>query len=336
MLNNFKRLIKDETGAIHDYIGLIIFLFVTFGLLVPLVVELLIYNNQGQELDRITKLAAQRACNLMPSPVKGVGSDVNQGAIGVGTDMKIMQPLVNAIFRNETAHPETYFENTPDKTNIQLRLLDPQGGEIDKTQYETVIDKNGNRQQVLLVGTNADSGLCPAGGGPNWKYCLRREGDAAATQALASTGLPANEDLVARMEMFQAGRCGPGRDCSQDFAGRLDRCNVCATKTRESIFSRSAFIGQVLFLDCRNPNGISFLPCKLSACATSSFIPYSGKRGYSPTYKSPANLGAGYNNFENNANSASIPFSQGSESQPDSNFFCLNTDGRSPIKGSCL
>lgn len=326
MLNNFKRLIKDETGAVHDYIGLILFLFITFGLLVPLVVELFIYNNQGQELDRITKLAAQRACGLMPSNTEGVGTDINQASLGAGADIKIMQPLVNAIFRNETAHPETYFENTSDKTNIQLVLIDQLGNIIDQTQRQIVFDKDGNQQEVLMVGTNSAAGLCPSGGGgADWKYCLSRDGDTGVIQALTSSGLPANEDLVARMEMFQAGRCAGGADCSQDFAGRLDKCSVCATKTRESIFSKSVF----------GPIQNLFNP-RLSACASASFIAYSGQRGYSPTYKSPANLGAGYTNVENSPNAAKIPLSSGSDTKPDPNFFCLNTDGKSPIKGACV
>lgn len=315
-----KKLLREEKGAISEFLGFILFLIIVLGLLIPLSLELFIYNNQAQELDRLTKIAAKRACSLMPLSSLGVAADINQGSLGVGTDVLIMQPLVNAVFRNEAAHPDSYFDNTPDGQNIDLKILDFLGNPIDQSERVGITDTQGTSDQVLMVGSNTDAGLCPAGGGSNWKYCMDKSGDGAGKQALMSTGRGENRDLVARMEMFQPGRCGAGKDCSQDFSGRIDRCTVCATKSRESIFAKSVFLRRVLFLDCSKSGNVTLLPCTMTACATSRYVQYSGKRGYAPHYRDIMNLGQTYQALEGNPNVASKELSDG---EPDPNTFCL-------------
>jgi len=326
-----SKIIKDERGALHEFISLILFLIIVLGLLIPLMVELFIYNNQAQEMDRLTKIAAKRACTLMPLATRGIGADLKQGSLGVGTDVRIMQPLVNSVFKNEAAHPETYFENTPDG-NIKLRILDFLGNEIDQKELEKVTDNRGNSQNVLLVGSNTDAALCPAGSDPSkgWKYCLSKEGDQLAIKNLSSTGLPKNEDLVARMEMFQPGRCGAGKECNDDFRGRIDRCTVCATKSRESIFARSVFLRTILFMDCKGKKPVTVLPCKMTACATSRYVQYSGKRAYAPYYRDKVNLGQGFRALESNPNAKSEALDFGDATRPDGDLFCNMTADYNP------
>ncbi len=339
-----KRLLKDDSGAIYEFLAFILFLALVLGLLIPLAIELFIYNNQAQELDRITKMAATRACSLMADPDLGIASDVNQGSLGFGTDISVMQPLVNSVFKNETAHPSTYFENTKDKVNIDLKIFDFLGKEIDirsKENWIKVTDNEGNSSERLLVGTNTDTGLCPSGGDASgekgWKYCLTSAGDDAAKEALADTGMTPDTDLVARMEKLQPGRCRTPGDpkCQSDFRNRIDRCSVCATKSRESIFSHSIpLLGEMLLLRCdpNKPNQLTVLPCKMSACASARFVQYNGKRGYAPKYRDKMNLGSG--TFTENS-----PYSQtaalSSETGPSTNpgeFFCgMNKNGDSGV-----
>ncbi|MDJ0624873.1 MAG: hypothetical protein QNJ31_00720 [Candidatus Caenarcaniphilales bacterium] len=318
----FNSLIQEEDGAIYEFLGLIMFLFIVLGFLIPLSIELFIYSNQAQELDKLTKIAAKRACNLMPIPSQGIGSDINQSSLGIGTDVRVMQPLVNAVFQNEAASPESYFENTEDGQNINFKILDFLGQEIDKTDFIDITDRDGNKGQSLMVGSNTDTGLCPSGGGGNWKYCL--SDDNAAKEALMKTGQPENEDLVARMEMFQPGRCPPGENCREDFAGRLDRCTVCATKSRQSIFSRTVFLSKILFLDCSESDNVTILPCKMTSCATSKYLQFSGKRGYAPHYRDPVNLGQTFRALEGNPNVQSQALSSG---KADQSLFCLMLKG---------
>jgi hypothetical protein len=334
-------LVHEEEGALYEFLGLILFLALVLGLLVPLMIEVFIYNNQAQELDTLTKLAANRACSVMSKSSVGVAGDINQGSLGVGTDISVMQPLVNAVFTNQASHPETYFENTQDGKNIDLKIFDFIGKEIDtasESNWVTVEDSNGSAGKVLMVGTNTDAALCPAGGGSNWKYCMAEGSDDQAKQALIQNGQAVNQDLVARMEKLQPGRCQPGQDCSNDFKDRIERCSVCATKSRESIFDKSIFLGSVVFLACKNnPNKVTLLPCKMTACANSKFVQYSAKRGYAPKYRSQLALGQEFTAIENNPNAAT---EASKSSTPSQDLFCIMSKARSGIfddtvEGAC-
>jgi hypothetical protein len=306
----FKR---NQKGAIGEFIGLIFFLTVVLGILVPFIIELLAYTGQAQEVDRLTKLAARRACTLLANPNIGVAGDLRQGAIGVGTDVSVMQPLVNQIFANEAAHPLRYFENVPQpnqqnplRGDIEFHLFDFTGQEIDikgNTNRVTVEDSEGRTAEVLLVGTNAEASLCPAGGDrtgqQGWKYCMSAQGDQAAKDALRGAGNGNNADLVQRMEKLQAGRCRPGDpNCRNDFRNRIDRCTVCARKTRESIFKGTLF-GPALACNGANDRNKVF-QCGIYTCATEKFTQLSAKRGYNVAYQDQKNLGSAYKAVEIN------------------------------------
>lgn len=291
-----KKLLKDERAAINEFIGFIIFLMITFCVLIPLIVELLAYTGQAQEVDRLTKIAAKRACTLLANPNIGVAADLKQGSLGVGTDISAMQPLVNSVIRQEAAHPETYFENTQDRQNIDLRIYDIAGQEInlrDQANWVDIEDPNGARGRVLLVGTNTESTLCPSGGGGDWKYCLGQGSDDAIRQQVRNTGIgngTSDRDLIQRLQRFQAGRCREGENCRNDFVGRIDRCTVCVTKTRQSIFSRTAFFNNII--SCHSRDDRRIIPCAISTCATEKLTRASTKRGYNPAYQSQRNLGS--------------------------------------------
>lgn len=340
---NFKSFWQEEDGALNEFIGFILFAIFLFGLLIPSAVELFIYSNQGQELDRLTKLAAQRACSVMSNPNIGSGGDLQQGSLGYGTDIAVMQPLVNSVFQNEAARPQSY-------SNIEFRVFDVLGEEIDirvggtnDMKVNTYIGEDGSTQStnrnVIIAGTNMDMSLCPAGGGPNnsdWKWCLNA-GDAQIKKAISNTGYNTTDssapdyrpsDLVARMEKLQPGRCNPagGQPCQQDFRGRIDRCTVCATKARESIFKRTIF-GAVLACDT-GQGSLSLLPCTMTTCANAKFIQYSAKRGYSPKYRDKMNLGGGTFG-ENSPHSDVDPLSTPTPPPTNSReFFCsMNKTG---------
>ncbi|MDX1920605.1 MAG: hypothetical protein SFU25_07735 [Candidatus Caenarcaniphilales bacterium] len=292
-----NKFLKDEKAAINEFIGLIVFLMIIFCVLVPLIVELLAYTGQAQEVDRLTKIASKRACTLLANPNIGVAADLKQGSLGVGTDISAMQPLVNSIFQQEAAHPQTYFENTQDKQNIDLKIFDIAGQEIDirnDSNWVDIEDPNGAKGRVLLVGTNSESALCPSGGGSDWKYCLQPGSDDAIKQQVKKTGIgggTSDKDLIQRLQRFQAGRCLPGEtNCKNDFVGRIDRCTVCVTKTRQSIFSKTAFFNNII--SCTNKDDKRIIPCAISTCATEKLTRASTKRGYNPAYQSQRNLGA--------------------------------------------
>ncbi len=331
--NFWRRLKRDETAAVNEFLGLILFVAVVLGVLIPVSVEMFIYNNQAQELDRLTKLSATRACTLLADPTQGVASDLNQSSLGVGADINIMQSIVNAVFKNEAAHPEVYFENTPDKSNIELKIYDLLGEQIDITtplNKLNIDEKDGSSKEILLVGTNSGLGLCPAGGATKqnggWKYCMNKANDSTTVNALNNTGQAPNQDLIARLEKLQPGRCGGTTACADDFFGRIDRCSVCATKSRESFFAKSSILGMVLFLKCdpNNPNLITLLPCKMKSCASAKFVQYSGNRGYAPNFRSPINLGDNYVAAEVSPDAATPALSSPSAAlQKPGQLFCM-------------
>jgi len=321
-LNKFtmlKRLFRDNKAALNEFIGLIIFLIVIFVLLVPVMIELMSYMGQAQELDRLTKIAAKRACSLLADPSVGTGGDVKQGGIGMAVDISIMQPLVDQVFLNEASHPKTYFENAPAASNymlqndgqphIQLTLFDYRGQEVRPVQHE-VEDSEGNTATVLMVGSNAEGALCPSiPGKTGWNWCLEEGTDDAIKEAVRQTGIgQPNQDLIQRQQRFQAGRCRQGENCKDSFVGRVDRCSVCATKTRQSIFAKQGLVGVSPFavaLACNGASDQKLLPCSMSACANEKLLQLSAKRGYNTAYQQSRNLGQGggrsqYNTVEVN------------------------------------
>ncbi|MDJ0624872.1 MAG: hypothetical protein QNJ31_00715 [Candidatus Caenarcaniphilales bacterium] len=297
-----KRFLKDEKGAVNEFLGLIFFLLIIFCVLIPMIVELLAYTGQAQEADRLTKIAAKRACTLLANPTIGVAGDLKQGSLGMATSINIMQPLVNQVFRNEASHPEEYFQNTVDGENIDLKVFDLAGEEIrlsDRSNWVEAEDPDGNRRELLLVGTNTEASLCPSGANAQggWKYCLEGNDDLV-KQQLRNTGInEKNADLIQRMERFQAGRCLEGENCRNDFIGRIDRCTVCVTKTRQSIFQRTFFRH---ILSCQNSQDSRMIPCAISTCATEKLTRASTKRGYNPAYQDRKNLGNQFNAIEVN------------------------------------
>jgi hypothetical protein len=299
----FIKSSRNENGAINEFLGFIIFLMVVFLLILPLFIELMLYTTQAQEVDRITKMAAKRACSLVANPNIGVGGDLGAGGLGAAIDISVMQPMVNSVFKNETAHPAKYFENTPDGQNIDLEIFDYRGNKIDispnSPNWREVEDSEGNKGRVLLVGVNTEGAVCPSGGGKSWDWCLKEGSDDAIKQQVAKTGRSgqADDDLVQRMQRFQAGRCLQGeRGCKDDFVGRIDRCTVCATKTRQSIFAKQGFFAVHPFglaLACNSKDDKRVLPCAINACANERLSQMGGKRGQNRAYQESKNLGKG-------------------------------------------
>ncbi|HEY9885625.1 MAG TPA: hypothetical protein V6C96_00045, partial [Vampirovibrionales bacterium] len=159
----FKRFFKDEKGAVNEFLGFILFLAIIFMVLVPLMIELLAYTGQAQEVDRITKIAAKRACTLLAKPTIGVAGDLKQGSLGMATDISVMQPMVNSIFRNETSDFASYSQNFPDGVNADLRVFDVQGNQIDiagDSNRVEIQDPDGRKASALLVATNPEASLC--------------------------------------------------------------------------------------------------------------------------------------------------------------------------------
>ncbi len=301
---------RNDKGTISEFLGLIFFLVVVLGILIPFVVELLAYTGQAQEVDRITKIAAKRACSLLANPTVGIASDLKQSSLGVGTDVSVMQPLVNQVFMNETSQPRSYFENTSDQRNIDLQLFDYLGQEINirgnNDNWVDIEDDQGRKGRVLLLGTNTESALCPSGGAANgdWKYCMSAQNDQAVKQALSNTGQGQNQDLIQRMQKLQAGRCGPGDNreaCRNSFRNRLDRCTVCAIKTRQSIFRKTLFGPFLACETARTQNRV--FPCGIAACATERLTQLSTKRGYNPAYQDNKTLGEKFSSVELNPKS---------------------------------
>ncbi len=338
-----KSFWKEESGALNEFIGFIFFLLFVLGLLIPSLVELFSYNNQGQELDRLTKLASQRACSLMANPDMGSGGDIHQGSLGFGTDVSIMPDLVDAIFQNEAANFNSYSDINLEVFDVLGERIDLSIGGVNELKGITYIDKDGTERtkDVIVAGTNMDMSLCPAGGGANtsdWKWC-RDANDQDIKDAISDTGFNTTDstkpdyhpsDLVARMEKLQPGRSNPGggEPSQQDFRGRIDRCTVCATKARQSIFQRTAF-GTIL--GC-NGGGASVLPCTMRTCASAKFVQYSAKRGYSPKYRDKMNLGGGTfteNSPHSNVDPLSTPTAPPTA---PTQFFCsMNKNGNQGV-----
>jgi hypothetical protein len=296
LMNQFKQFInkfkQDESGALNEFLGFIFFLMLVFGVMLPLLIELFAYTGQAQEVDKLARSAAKKACSLSADSTMGVASDLKQGNLGVGMNISMMHPLVNDTIRQEAAHPNTYFENTPDGQNIDFKVFDMTGQRINLLDVTTVIRPDGSRGEAVLVGSNTESSLCPSGGGGDWKYCLNPNSDEAIRRQVRETGIRAKDkDLIQRMQRFQAGRCREGEtNCEQDFVGRIDRCTVCLRKTRRSIF-RGTLWGGVLACETANDTG-RIIPCKMVSCATEKIARSSTKRGYNPAYQNERNLGS--------------------------------------------
>ncbi|MFN5538925.1 MAG: hypothetical protein ACK481_02540 [Candidatus Melainabacteria bacterium] len=294
---------RTQKGAVNEFLGFILFLALVLGLILPLIIELISYTGQTQELDRLVKLAARRSCSLSLHPLGSPAYDLKQGAASPSADVVKLWPLVNSVFKNEAAHPKTYFENGVSDPGVQgldgkaidFKMWDYANGEI-KWEPTSIYTPTG-RADAILVGTNSESALCPAGGGKGWNYCVAG-GDVAALKALSETGQNPNDDLIQRMEKLQAGRGTQAKDKKNDFVGRLDRCVVCATKTRESIFQKAMPIfGPVLACQSANDTGKMF-PCKMSSCASARFTQQSTKRGENVAYQKDFNLGNEYKAVE--------------------------------------
>ncbi len=280
-----SRLYKNESGALNDFIGLIIFLIVIFMMLVPLVVELMVYTGQTQEVDRLTKIAAKRACSMTAAPEKG-SMDLNMGSVGAGINISRLPQVVAAV-RNEAAHPDQY-------SRFELTLYDVTGQVVDAGANFTLENSVGRTYNISLAGANGEGAICPSGGGDRWDYCLQPGSDDAIKKQLRDTGGQENKDLIQRMERFQAGRCRQGEDCRGDFVGRIDRCTVCASKRRQSIFGRGFDDGTGFFgiLSCGSETDQRVLPCRIQACASEKLTQVGGKRGYNRAYLDAKNFGS--------------------------------------------
>ena len=294
---------RNFKGTIGEFLGLIFFVIIVLGVLIPSIVEILAYTNQAQEVDRLTKAAAKKACSLQADSANGIALDLRQSNLGVATTVGIMQRIAQSVIVNEATNPQSYLENTRNGQDVDLRLYDMLGAEInirDKSPnnpfFIEVTDPGGGRDTDIRVGTNAEGSLCPSGGGADWRYCMDQANDNATLEALRNNGLGNpidNTDLIQRVEKFQAGRCDPtDPNCRNDFSGRLDHCTVCTTKTRESIFRRTIFDS---VLSCSSAGDQSLLPCAITTCATEKFVQVSAKRGYNTAYKDNSRLGAQFN-----------------------------------------
>lgn len=283
-----RRSYKDESGALNDFIGLIIFLIVIFMMLVPLVVELMVYTGQTQEVDRLTKIAAKRACSMTAAPEQKstAGGDLNMGSVGAGINILALPIIVDSV-RREAAHPEQY-------SRFELTLYDATGQVVEAEENFTMETPSGNSAQIALAGANGEGSLCPSGGGDRWDYCREPGSDEAIKKQLKNTGGTENTDLIQRMERFQAGRCRQGENCRGDFVGRIDRCTVCASKKRQSIFGRGFDDGTGFFgiLSCRTEADKRVLPCKIQACASEKLTQVGGTRGYNRAYLDAKNFGS--------------------------------------------
>lgn len=301
---------RSLKGALNEFLGLIFFTVILLGMLIPVTVEILAYTGQAQEVDRLTKAAAKKACSLQANSNAGIAGDLRQSNLGVATNVEIMQRIVNSVIVNEASNPQSYLANTQDGENIDLRLYNMLGEEInirDKSQNNPfsieITGSTGRKDRNVRVGTNAEGSLCPSGGGQDWRYCMDEANDDATLMALMNTGANPldNSDLVQRMQRLQAGRCLPNNpNCRNDFRGRLDRCTVCTTKTRQSIFSRTMF-GNVFGCDSAQTQRI--LPCSITTCATEKFVQVSAKRGYNTVYQNASRLGEQFDAREIHPNS---------------------------------
>ena len=322
---------RNTSGAVGEFIGFILFLVLVLGVIVPLIIEVTIYNSQGQELDRLTKESARKACSLMADPSRALAGDINQGSLGLGTDVSIMDPLVESVFQTGSAHFDSY-------QDVKFKIYDLTGQEIIPADNHITLPNGTN---VFMVGTNNDTNLCPAatnkGTGNDWKYCINGN-DTAVKQAMKGpniAGIPINQDLTARMETLQPNMC-PGGDCESDYRNRIEHCSVCATKIRQSIFTRSVpILGSVIGLKC-DPNNLAgsnaLFPCLLTSCASSKFKQYSGKRGYAPKYQQDKFLGSDYRSLEDDLKADSTRvFAPARVTPSDTTLFTSMNDEFAPV-----
>jgi|GEM_PF-5505772 len=292
-----NRLIKEEKANLSEFIGFIIFALIALGAIIPISVEWFAFTEQGQELDRLTKEAAKKACILQMSPNDRVLNGFNQGHLGVASNLTSLPVVVESIFRKESANPDSYFSAGG---QVSLTLFDALGQEI--ARYDSTMGRNNIPLEFNQVGTSKDFVLCPSGSianGQNWRSCLQTSSNAQVQNSLR------NLTITERMEKMQAGRCDPeDPDCNNDFRGILARCTVCATKRRLSVFENTIF-NQALACLHANSAG-SLFSCSLSTCASSRFLPYSNKRTYLNSYRhnGVGGLGTGYTVFEGDASTS--------------------------------
>ncbi|MDX1917541.1 MAG: hypothetical protein SFT81_00135 [Candidatus Caenarcaniphilales bacterium] len=290
---------RHQNGILNEYLGLIFFILFLLGLFAPLIVEMLAYAQQTQELDRITKIAVQRACSLGIDPLGCVAADAKQCAFSVGIDISPMERIAYKTFVNETSNPSAYGCN-PASANARNPCVGAEGGVqflvYDALGKDLEISKSSNfvfdipggslGGQYYLYGSNVNHSLCPSyKNQTTWNYCMQNSFDPTLSNILRPM-----IDISHRLQAFQPGRCDdalPG-PCRNAFSAIVDRCVVCAQKTRESVFERSIF-GQVL--SCRDDSGnlsinkFSFIPCKIRTCSSVKYNPPSLKRDYNLAYQ---------------------------------------------------
>ncbi|MDX1918739.1 MAG: hypothetical protein SFT81_06340 [Candidatus Caenarcaniphilales bacterium] len=297
-----SRLIFSESGAVNEFLGFLLFLAFTLGLFIPAMLELILYNEQGKELDRLTKSAAEKACASMITKYDINPNNPNsvQTELGVGYKIADVEPVARAIFSEEAAHPETY-----PQSSIKLKLLDPNNNEISSsTATVNIPNPNGKGMvQVQIAGSNSATGLCPSGMSSvtngDWKWCINSSDQQIRDMfARANTveGIAINEDLVTRLQMMQPRCLSKDTNCDDilqtSYGQRIDRCVVCADKLRESIFDRTIFQGVLSCggdIDKKN----AFFPCKINTCSSARYLNFSGTRQYT-SYQSDHLLGKNY------------------------------------------
>ena len=281
----FSSSLRNQQGAVDDHIALLLGLVPIMFLVLPACGEILLGYLQGQELEALSKAAAERACAIM---VSHTGGDVTSADEGLNNQQGALSPLVpqealfdrmealmNQVVAEQAKNPATY-----PVPNRSLVIEDVFGADL-------MDDRFYNIGGINYIGVSKSTAVCPSNPGQPDDWCLNQGEDAIADvfrlHRSAAAPAPADQsnisDLSYRMMALQGYRCQAGDpDCDnhirQNLRGKLAKCRVCLTKQRESIFSPSASIFSTLRLSCdhatANYNGV-LLPCLLSKCAEATF-----------------------------------------------------------------
>jgi|GEM_PF-3819138 len=302
-----RRLKREERGATHEAISFLLAVIPIIGIVIPLVGETILGYVQLQEVEALTKLAAERACSMKPSNLNpnSTGGDIGQGALGVAfrrADLvNAMQETVEDVFRTQSTRPEGYFDGSPDAGLPILTIQDPLGQDITNDEED-------------FVGASSSISLCPAG--ESWDWCRNGGNDAQIRERFTNNALAeefegpnptrdanVESDLSARMQILNDSRCPPGMDgatCANIINGSLNdkiyRCTVCVTKIRDSVFDFTIPMlgGESFTLGCQDAGmrANSTIPCVIHKCNSAKYQSTSASKIYSQAYGSRRNPGA--------------------------------------------
>ncbi len=273
--NLFKKFIINKRASIDEIFSMLLGLCLVLLFMVPLLTESLITYLQGQELESVTKAAAERACSFLADEFTGEGATARQGSMGAllkkNTVYKAMDEVVNQVFEEQ---PKVLTRDGLDvypKTERSLVLKDIFGTDI----------KNSSLYNGTYIGSSPARHLCPAPPSPgmNADWCLNAGASTIKSSFSSSNGsyggidIEQASDASYRMMILQGDKCRPGDgNCNnyrKSLEGKIHKCIVCARMNRKNIFRFYGFGSDQPVLGC--PSNNSLIPCKLYKCGEAVF-----------------------------------------------------------------